>query len=69
MAGPDREYLAPICGAFAELVKALQGAPPIPLSPNFIKLEKKYVVGGFIVDPWILPWHLVAKIDKTSKDY
>ena len=55
MAGPDREYLAPICGAFAELVKALQGAPPIPLSPNFIKLEKKYVVGGFIVDPWILP--------------
>jgi hypothetical protein len=65
--GPHKSYLAPICGALAELVQALEGTPPIPLWPNFIKLDKKYTVTGTIEDPWVLPWHLVAKIDKNFK--
>jgi len=65
--GPHKEYVAPICGALAELVQALEGAPPLPLWPNFIKLERKYHVSGTIINPWILPWHIVAKIDKNFK--
>ena len=65
--GPHKEYLAPISGALAELVQALEGAPPLPLWPNFIKLERKYRVTGTITNPWILPWHIVAKIDKNFK--
>jgi hypothetical protein len=65
--GPHKDYLAPICGGLAELVQALEGTPPVPLWPNFIKLDKKYTVTGTIQNPWILPWHLVAKIDKNFK--
>ena len=65
--GPHKEYLAPICGALAELVQALEGEPPVPLWPNFIKLDRKCVVTGTITNPWVLPWHLVAKVDKNFK--
>ena len=65
--GPHKDYLTPVCGALAELVQALEGTPPIPLWPNFITLDRKYTVTGTIDDPWVLPWHLVAKIDKNFK--
>jgi hypothetical protein len=65
--GPHKEYLAPICGGLAELVQALEGTLPVPLWPNFIKLDRKYTVTSTIQNPWILPWHLVAKIDKNFK--
>jgi hypothetical protein len=65
--GPHKDYLSPICGGLAELVDALRGDMPVPLWPNFIKLEKKFTVTGIIQNPWILPWHIVAKLDKDFK--
>ena len=65
--GPHKEYIAPICGALAELVQALEGEAPIPLWPNFVRLDRKYTITGAIENSWILPWHLVAKIDKNFK--
>jgi hypothetical protein len=65
--GPHKEYLSPICGGLVELIDALRGDVPIPLWPNFIKLEKKFMVSGTVLDPWILPWHLVAKLDLNFK--
>lgn len=65
--GPHKEYLHPICGGLAELIDTLRGDIPVPLWPNFIKIEKKFAVTGIIQNPWILPWHIVAKLDKNFK--
>lgn len=66
--GPHKDYLYPICGGLAELIDALRGEIPVPLWPNFIKLEKKITATGTVQDPWILPWHIVAKLDKNFKE-
>ena len=65
--GPRKDYLSPICGGLAELIDALRGDTPVPLWPNFIKLERKFEVTGTLQNPWILPWHIVAKVDKNFK--
>jgi len=65
--GPHKDYLYPICGGLAELIDALRGELPVPLWPNFIKLQKTIAVIGTIQNPWILPWHIVAKLDKDLK--
>ena len=65
--GPHKEYLNPICGGLAELIDALRGDIPVPLWPNFIKFEKKFAATGAIQNPWILPWHIIAKLDKNFK--
>ena len=65
--GPHKNYLYPICGGLAELIDALRGDLPVPLWPNFIKLQKNFTVTGIIENPWILPWHIVAKLDKNFK--
>ncbi len=67
--GPHRDYLSPICGGLAELIDALRGDIPVPLWPNFIKLQKKIPVTGDIQNPWILPWHIVAKLNKDFKGF
>jgi hypothetical protein len=51
--GPHKEYLEPICGCLAVLIETLTA--------------KGIEVTGAIQNPWILPWHLVAKLDKTFK--
>lgn len=66
--GPHKNYLYPICGGLAELIDALRGDLPVPLWPNFIKLQKNFTVTGTIQNPWILPWHIAAKLDKNFKD-
>ena len=65
--GPHKEYLHAICGGLAELIDALRGDIPSPLWPNFLKIEKKFAVKGTIQNPWILPWHIIAKLDKNFK--
>lgn len=51
--GPHKEYLHAICGGLVVLIDALakKGTP---------------VVGTF-QNPWVLPWSLVAKLDKEFK--
>jgi hypothetical protein len=65
--GPHKDYLSPICGGLAELIDALRGDVPVPFWPNFIKLQKKITVTGAIQNPWVLPWHIVAKLDRDFK--
>ena len=51
--GPHKDYLAPICGCLA--------APTESLAAKGIQ------VTGTIQNPMLLPWHLVAKLDKNFK--
>ena len=51
--GPHRDYLSAICGGLAVLIETLA--------------TKGIQVAGVIQDPWSLPWHLVAKLDKDFK--
>jgi len=51
--GPHKDYLAPICGSLAVLIENLTA--------------KGIQVTGTIQNPFVLPWHLVAKLDKTFK--
>jgi len=51
--GPHKEYLAPICGCLAVLIESLTA--------------KGIQVIGTIQNPMLLPWHLVAKLDKDFK--
>ena len=51
--GPHRDYLYPICGGLAVLINALAA--------------KNITVVGTIQNPYALPWHLVAKLDKGFK--
>ena len=51
--GPHKEYLNPICASLAVLIEAL-AAKGIQVTGNF-------------QEPFLLPWHLVAKLDKNFK--
>jgi hypothetical protein len=51
--GPHKEYVNPICGAIAGLVAALE--------------SKGIQTAAIIQQPFLLPWHLVAKLDKNFK--
>jgi hypothetical protein len=51
--GPHRDCLSAICGGLAVLIETL--------------VAKKVTVTGTIQNPWALPWHLVAKLDKDFK--
>jgi hypothetical protein len=51
--GPHKDYLHPICGGLTILINSLA--------------VKNVQVTGVIQDPYILPWNIVAKIDKTFK--
>jgi len=51
--GPHKEYLNPICASLAVIIESLTA--------------KGIQVTGSIQKPYLLPWHLVAKIDKTFK--
>ncbi len=51
--GPHKEYLSAICGGLAVLIDTLA--------------SKNTQVTGAVQDPWTLPWHLVAKLDKNFK--
>jgi hypothetical protein len=51
--GPHKEYIHPICGSLAALIGALTA--------------KGIQVTGTIQQPFLLPWHLVAKLDKNFK--
>jgi hypothetical protein len=51
--GPHKDYLEPICGCLAVLIESLTA--------------KGIQVAGIIQNPMFLPWHLVAKLDKTFK--
>jgi hypothetical protein len=51
--GPHKDYLHPICGSLAVLIEQLTA--------------KGIQVTGIIQNPTVLPWHLVAKLDKTFK--
>ncbi len=51
--GPHKDYLYAICGAIAELIEAVTA--------------KGIGVVGAIQNPLVLPWHLVAKLDKEFK--
>lgn len=51
--GPHKDYLHPICGGLAVLIEALN--------------SKSITVIGTIQNPFVLPWHLVAKLDKGFK--
>jgi len=51
--GPHKEYVNPICGNLAVLIESLTA--------------KGIQVTGTIQQPFLLPWHLVAKLDKTFK--
>jgi hypothetical protein len=65
--GSHRDFLYAICGGLAELVDSLEGRAPVPPWPNFVKFERKIEITGIIQNPWVLPWELVSKIDKTFK--
>ena len=65
--GPHKGFLYAICGGLVELVDSLEGRTPVPPWPNFVKFERKIEVTGIVRDPWVLPWKLVSKIDKTFK--
>ena len=51
--GPHKEYINPISGCLAGLISNLTA--------------KGIQVTGVIQQPFLLPWHLVAKLDKTFK--
>ncbi len=51
--GPHKDYLDAICGGLVVLIDAL-AAKGVPVT-------------GMIQNPWVLPWHLVAKLDKNFK--
>jgi hypothetical protein len=51
--GPHKDYLNPICGGLTVLINSLAA--------------KNVQVTGLIQNPYVLPWNLVAKIDKTFK--
>ena len=51
--GPHKEYINPIGGCLAALMSSLAA--------------KGIQVSGTIQQPFLLPWHLVAKLDKTFK--
>jgi len=51
--GPHKDYLYPICGGLAKLIDLLAA--------------KNIQVTGTINDPWVLPWHLVSKLDREFK--
>ena len=51
--GPHKAYLHPICASLAVLIQTLKG--------------KGIQVAGTIQQPFLLPWHLVALLDKTFK--
>jgi hypothetical protein len=51
--GPHKGYLYPICGGLVVLIENLA--------------QKQIQVIGTVQNPWILPWHLIAKLDKTFK--
>ena len=51
--GPHKDYVEPICGGLAELIEAVKA--------------KGIEVTGTIQNPRVLPWHLVAKLDKNFK--
>jgi hypothetical protein len=51
--GPHREYLSPICSSLVALIDALAA--------------KGIQVTGTIQQPFLLPWHIVAKLDKNFK--
>jgi len=51
--GPHKAYLNPICGCLAVLIESLT--------------TKGIQVTGAIQNPMVLPWHLVAKLDKNFK--
>jgi len=51
--GPHKDYLNPICGCLAVLIENLTA--------------KEIQVTGTIQNPMLLPWHLVAKLDKNFK--
>jgi hypothetical protein len=51
--GPHKEYLNPICGCLAVLIEGLTA--------------KGIQAIGTIQNPMLLPWHLVAKLDKNFK--
>jgi hypothetical protein len=51
--GPHKEYLAAICGGLGVLIDTLSA--------------KNIQVTGTIQNPLILPWNLVAKVDKNFK--
>jgi len=53
VARTHQEYVDPIFGGLAELVDALK--------------DKGVEVIGSLQEPMILPWHLVAKLDKKFK--
>ena len=51
--GQHKEYLNPICGSLAALIEELK--------------KKGIPVTGTIQQPFLLPWHLVARLDKDFK--
>lgn len=51
--GPHKDYIYAISGGLAMLIESL--------------VAKNIAVTGEIQNPWILPWHLVSKIDKDFK--
>lgn len=51
--GPHKDYLNPICAGLAVLIDTLT--------------TKNVRVIGTVQDPWALPWHLVAKLDRNFK--
>lgn len=51
--GPYKDYVEPICAGLTVLIEALQ--------------SKGIAVTGTVQTPLILPWHLVAKLDKNFK--
>ena len=51
--GPHKDNLWAICGGLVVLIDAL-AAKGIPVT-------------GKVQNPWVLPWHLVAKLDKNFK--
>jgi hypothetical protein len=51
--GPHKDYLYAISGGLAVLIANLTA--------------KNIQVAGTIQNPWVLPWHLVAKLDKNFK--
>ncbi len=53
VSGPHKDYLWAICGGLVVLIEALA--------------TKGIPVAGTVQNPWVLPWHLVAKLDKNFK--
>lgn len=51
--GSQKDYLQAICGGLRVLIDSLTA--------------KNITVIGTIVNPWVLPWDLVAKIDSNFK--